>query len=46
METETVTISKDEYDYLKRLELAAQEELRLSVRRGLADAAQGQFRRR
>ena len=46
MATETVTISRDEYDYFKRLELAAQEELLLSVKRGLEDAAKGRFRKR
>lgn len=43
---ETVTISKEEYDYLKRLEEAAQEELLLSIKRGLNDAAQGKIRER
>ena len=43
---ETVTISKDEYDYLKRVEQIAQDELRLSVRRGLEDAAEGKVRER
>jgi hypothetical protein len=43
---ETVTIPKDEYEYLKRLEQAAQEELLLSVKRGLEDAAHGKLRER
>ncbi|MEK6899866.1 MAG: hypothetical protein AABX05_01955 [Nanoarchaeota archaeon] len=43
---ETVTISKEEYDYLKRLEEASQEELLLSIKRGLNDAAQGKIRER
>lgn len=43
---ETVTISKEEYDYLKRVEEAAQEELLLSIKRGLHDAAQGKIRER
>ena len=43
---ETVTISKEEYDYLKRLEEAAQEELLLSIKRGLQDAVQGKIRER
>lgn len=43
---ETVTIPKEEYDYLKRLEQIAQEELLLSVKRGLQDAAQGKLRER
>ncbi len=43
---ETVTISKEEYDYLKRIEEAAQEELLLSIKRGLQDAAQGKIRER
>jgi len=43
---ETVTISKEEYDYLKRIEEAAQEELLLSIKRGLNDAAQGKIRER
>ena len=43
---EMVTISKEEYDYLKRLEEAAQEELLLSIKRGLSDAAQGKIRER
>ena len=43
---ETVTIPKEEYDYLKRLEQMAQEELLLSVKRGLEDAALGRIRER
>lgn len=43
---ETITISKEEYDYLKRLEQVAQEELLLSIRRGLEDAAHGRVRER
>jgi len=46
MTSETVVISKDEYDYLKRLEKAAQDELLLSVKRGLDDAAKGKIRER
>ena len=42
----TVTIPKEEYDHLKRLELVAQEELLLSVKRGLRDAAHGKLRER
>jgi len=43
---ETVTISKEEYDFLKRLEQITQEELLLSVKRGLQDAALGKIRER
>jgi len=43
---ETVTIPKEEYEYLKRLELIAQEDLALSIKRGLKDAAEGRIRER
>jgi len=43
---ETVTISKEEYEFLKRLELIAKDELALSIKRGLEDAAQGRVRER
>lgn len=43
---ETVTIPKEEYDYLKRLEEMAQEELLLNIKRGLNDAVQGRVRER
>lgn len=43
---ETITIPKEEYEYLKRVELIAQEELLLSITRGLQDAAQGKIRER
>ena len=43
---ETVTIPKEEYDYLKRLEEAAQEQLLSSIKRGLEDAAKGRLRER
>lgn len=43
---ETVTIPKDEYEYLKRLELIAKDELALSIKRGLDDAAKGRLRER
>ena len=46
MPTGTVTISREEYEYLKRLEKVAQEELLLSIKRGLEDAAQGRIRER
>ena len=42
----TITIPKEEYDYLKRVEQMAQEELLLSIKRGLEDAAQGRIRER
>lgn len=42
----TVTIPKDEYEYLKRLELIAKDELAMSIKRGLEDAAQGKLRER
>ena len=42
----TVTIPKSEYEYLKRLEVIAQDELLLSVKRGLEDAAKGRLRER
>ena len=41
-----VTIPKEEYEYLKRLEAIAQDELLLSVKRGLEDAAKGRVRER
>jgi len=43
---ETVTIPKEEYDYLKRLERVAQDELHLSIKRGLEDASKGRLRER
>ncbi len=43
---ETVTIPKEEYEYLKRLEQIAQEDLALSIKRGLKDAAEGRIRER
>lgn len=43
---ETVTIPKEEYEYLKRLEAIAQDELLLSVKRGLEDAAKSRLRER
>ncbi|MDP6293329.1 MAG: hypothetical protein QF486_06875 [Candidatus Woesearchaeota archaeon] len=46
MATKTVTITEDEYEYFKRLEQAAQEELLLSVKRGLEDGAKGKIRER
>ena len=42
--TKTITISREEYDYLKRLEEAAQEELLHSIKRGLEEAAKGRLR--
>lgn len=44
--TETITISKEEYEYLKRLEQAAQDQLTHSITRGLKDAAEGKIRER
>jgi len=43
---ETVCIPKEEYDYLKRLEEAAEDELLSSIKRGLKDAAEGRIRER
>ncbi len=43
---ETVTIPKEEYEYLKRLEAIAQDELLLSIKRGLEDASKGRLRER
>jgi len=43
---ETVTISKEEYEHLKRLEKIAQEDLIRSVRRGFKDAVEGKVRER
>ena len=43
---ETITISKDEYEYLKRLERVMQEELLSSIKCGLEDASQGRLRER
>jgi len=43
---ETVTIPKEEYEYLKRLEEAAQQELLLSLKRGIKDAAEGRLTER
>ena len=42
----TITISKEEYDYLKRLEQAAEDGLLHSIKRGLEDAAKGRIRER
>lgn len=46
MASETVMISVEDFEYFKRLEQAAQDELRGSIRRGLADAAHGRIRAR
>jgi len=46
LKMETITIPKQEYEYLKRIELVAQQELALSIRRGLEDAAKGKLRER
>ena len=43
---ETVTIPKEEYEYLKRLETIAKDELLLSIKRGLEDSAKGRLRER
>ena len=43
---ETITIPKEEYEYLKGLEAIAQDELLLSIKRGLEDAAKGRLRER
>ncbi len=43
---ETITIPKREYEYLKRLEVIAQDQLLLSIKRGLEDAAKGHLRQR
>ncbi|HLC74704.1 MAG TPA: hypothetical protein VJH88_02505 [Candidatus Nanoarchaeia archaeon] len=43
---ETITISKEEYVHLKRMESIVQDELLVSVKRGLEDAAQGRLRER
>ena len=43
---ETVTISKEGYEYLKRLETIAQDKLLLSIKRGLEDAAKGRLKER
>jgi len=43
---ETITIPKEEYEYLKRLEAIAQDELLLSIKRGLEDASKGRLRER
>ncbi len=43
---ETVTIPKEEYEYLKRLEAITQDELLLSIKRGLKDASEGKLRER
>jgi len=45
-EAQTITISKEDYVYFKRLEQAAQEELLHSIKRGLEDAACGRLRKR
>ena len=44
--SDTVTIPGEEYEYLKRLEAIAQDELLSSVKRGLKDAAEGRIRER
>jgi len=46
MATETVTIPVEEYEYLKRVESIAQEELHMSIKRGLDDALHGRVRQR
>ena len=46
MNAETITISREEYEYLKRLEQAAQDELLHTVTRGLEDAARSRIRQR
>lgn len=46
MKQEMVKIPKREYEYLKRLEQVAQDELLLSIKRGLEDAASGRIRGR
>jgi hypothetical protein len=46
MYMETVTISREEYVHLKRLEKVAPEGLKLSVRRGLQDAVEGRVTER
>ncbi len=46
MAVKTITIPKDEYDHLKRLEKVAQDELLASIERGLDDAAKGKLRKR
>ena len=43
---ETITIPKEEYEYLKRLETIAQDELLNGIKRGLEDAAKGRLRER
>ena len=43
---ETVTIPREEYEYYKRLEQIAQEDLIHSIRRGLKDAVEGNIRER
>ncbi len=43
---DTVIISREEYEYLKRLEEAAQQELLHSLTRGFEDAAKGRLRKR
>lgn len=42
----TVTIPREEYEYLKRLESIAQDELLISIKRGLKDASEGRLRER
>ncbi len=44
--SDTVTIPREEYEYLKRLETIAQDELLSSVKRGLEDASKGKLRGR
>ena len=46
MAPELITIPKTEYEYLKRLESIAQDQLLLSINRGLEDAAKGRLRER
>ena len=43
---ETVTIPKEEYEHLKRIEKVAQDELLMSINRGLEDGAKGRIRER
>lgn len=43
---ETITISVKEYQQLKKYEKIAQDDLLLSIRRGLRDAVQGRVRER
>ena len=43
---ETITLPKEEYDYLKRLEVIGKDELLISIKLGLEDAANGRLRER